>query len=708
MSGVDLRGARVVVTGGAGTIGSHIVDELVHSGAADIVVVDNFVRGLHRNLAQAQARSAIAVVDGDIRDANLMRRVVDGADVVFHQAAIRITQCAEEPRLALEVLVNGTFNVLEAAVAAHVPKVVAASSASVYGQADAFPTGESQHPWHNDTFYGAAKAFNEGMLASFAAVNSLEYVALRYFNVYGPRMDAHGAYTEVLIRWMERIVADQPPLIFGDGSQTMDLVHVRDIARANVLAATAAASGVALNVGSGTEVSLRELAAALLRAMGSDLAVEHLPPRPVNGVTRRLADTRLARELIGFESEIGLDEGLRELVTWWRAQRSEPMSQRPPVRTVPVARPWLGDEEAEAAAEVVRSGWVAQGPRVAAFERDFAAAVGAGEGVAVSSCTAGLHLALVVLGARPGDEVVVPSLSFIATANAVRYVGATPVFADVDPVTANLTAKTVEAVLTPRTRVVMVVHQAGMPADLDELQALCDGAGIHLLEDAACAVGSTYRGRPVGAGPALAAWSLHPRKVITTGEGGVVTTVDASSAARLRRLREHGMSVSAADRHAAAAPVFEEYTETGFNYRMTDLQAAVGLVQLTRLPAIVARRRELAARYTDALSSIAGLQLPHDPPYGQTNHQSYWIVLPDDFPVTRDGLLRLLAHCGVSARRGIMAAHLEPAYGGRPRRDLPVTERLTARSLILPLYHAMTAAEQDRVVTAIHDGAVAS
>jgi UDP-glucose 4-epimerase len=323
VTAVELRGARAVVTGGAGTIGSHIVDALVRHGAAEVVVVDNFVRGLHRNLAYAQAHGTVVVVDGDIRDAGLMHRVLPGADVVFHQAAIRITQCAENPRLALEVLADGTFNVVEAAVAAGVPKVVAASSASVYGQAEVFPTGERHHPWHDDTFYGAAKAFNEGMLRSFAATNHLRYVALRYFNVYGPRMDVHGLYTEVLIRWMERIAAGQPPVIFGDGAQTMDFVHVRDVARANVLAATAPVSGVVLNVGSGTEISLRQLAVALLRAMGSDLEVEHLPPRAVNGVTRRMADTTLARELIGFEALVALDEGLHELVRWWLAQRAQ-------------------------------------------------------------------------------------------------------------------------------------------------------------------------------------------------------------------------------------------------------------------------------------------------------------------------------------------------------------------------------------------------
>jgi dTDP-4-amino-4,6-dideoxygalactose transaminase len=368
---------------------------------------------------------------------------------------------------------------------------------------------------------------------------------------------------------------------------------------------------------------------------------------------------------------------------------------------IPVMRPLLGEEEAAAAAETIRSGWVAQGRRVAEFERAFAAFAAAGHGVAVSSCTTGLHLLLHLLGIGQGEEVIVPSLSFIATANAVRYTGATPVFADVDPDTANLTPSTVEPVLTDRTRVVMAVHQGGMPADVGALRALCGPRGIPVVEDAACAAGSTYRGRPVGAGALLAAWSFHPRKLLTTGEGGMVTTDAADWAERLRRLREHGMSVSAADRHASDRVVLERYLEFGFNYRMTDLQAAIGLVQLGRLPAMVARRRELAARYHQALAAIPGLCPVRDPAYGTTNFQSFWVVLPDDFPGSRNDVLAALADRGVSARRGIMAAHLEPAYAGHPHVPLPVTEHLTARSLILPLYHDMTESEQDQVVDAL-------
>lgn len=317
-----LDGARILVTGGAGLIGSTIVDQLVQGADVDVVVLDNFVRGRRRNLADALAGGRVELIDGDIRDQETVAKAMAGVDVVFHQAAIRITQCFEEPRLALEVLVDGTFNVVEAAAAAGVSKVVAASSASIYGLADEFPTPETQHPYDNRTFYGAAKAFNEGLLRSFTDMVGLPHVALRYFNVYGPRMDIFGAYTEVLVRWMERIEAGQPPLILGDGSQTMDFVYVGDVARANVLAAAADVSDTAFNIASGTESSLYDLATSLSRVMGSDRPPEYGPERKANPVPRRLADTTSAREALGFTAEVGLHEGLLRLVEWWRAERA--------------------------------------------------------------------------------------------------------------------------------------------------------------------------------------------------------------------------------------------------------------------------------------------------------------------------------------------------------------------------------------------------
>jgi UDP-glucose 4-epimerase len=318
----DLQAKRILITGGAGLVGSHIADLLVSESNPEIIVFDNFVRGRKENLSWALANGRVQIVTGDIRDTKLLGEVMQGVELVFHQAAIRITQCAEEPRLALEVLADGTFNVLEAAVAAKVKKVVAASSASVYGLAEEFPTTEKHHPYNNRTLYGAAKVFNEGLLRSYHEMYGLDYVALRYFNVYGPRMDIYGAYTEVLIRWMERIAAGKPPLILGDGNQTMDFIYIEDIARANLLAAKASITDEVFNVASGVETSLNDLANGLLRVMGSVLQPEYGPARKVNAVPRRLAETSNAKEKIGFEAQVDLDEGLRRLVAWWQATKA--------------------------------------------------------------------------------------------------------------------------------------------------------------------------------------------------------------------------------------------------------------------------------------------------------------------------------------------------------------------------------------------------
>ncbi len=316
-----MHAERLLITGGAGAVGSNIADQLVRAGAKEIVVLDNFVRGRRENLAWALANGPVRLVEGDIRDRELVAELTRGIDIVFHQAALRITQCAAEPRLGLEVMVDGTYNVIDSALREGVRRIVAASSASVYGLAEEFPTNESHHPYANDTLYGAAKTFNEGLLRSFHAMQDLDYVALRYFNVYGPRMDIHGVYTEVLVRWMERIDAGQSPLILGDGSQTMDFIYIDDVARSNLLAAAIDATDVVFNVASGTETSLLELAQLLIEVMGSDVPIEYGPERSVNKVPRRLADTQLARELLGFEAEVDLEEGLRRLVDWWRAER---------------------------------------------------------------------------------------------------------------------------------------------------------------------------------------------------------------------------------------------------------------------------------------------------------------------------------------------------------------------------------------------------
>lgn len=370
---------------------------------------------------------------------------------------------------------------------------------------------------------------------------------------------------------------------------------------------------------------------------------------------------------------------------------------------ISVMKPWLGTAESDAVAEVIASGWVAQGPKTVAFERAFAEHQGVDHAVATSSCTTALQLALIVAGVESGDDVVVPSFSFIATANAPAYLGARPVFADVDEESGNVTASTVEAALTPATRAIIAVDQGGMPLDLAPLRRLCDERGIALIEDAACGAGSTYRGEPVGTGADVSAWSFHPRKLLTTGEGGMLTTNNAAWATRARRLREHAMDVSAAERHGSLLAPQESYSEVGYNFRMTDLQAAIGIVQLGKLDAMVARRRELAGIYQTALADVPGIRCAADPDHGTSNFQSFWIEVLPEFPMGREQLLEKLATDEISARRGIMAAHRQPAYSGHPGRlvPLPVTERLTDNTLILPLYHDLEPADQSRVIESI-------
>jgi dTDP-4-amino-4,6-dideoxygalactose transaminase len=366
---------------------------------------------------------------------------------------------------------------------------------------------------------------------------------------------------------------------------------------------------------------------------------------------------------------------------------------------IPVAIPYLGEEEVQAAAEVIRSGWVTQGRKVAQFEEAVAAYCGTTHAVAVSNCTTALHLALLVLDVGPGDEVICPSMSFIATANAIRHAGATPVFAEVDPTTYNLDPDAAEAALTPRTKAIMPVHQVGLPADMDRFSALGARYRVKILEDAACAIGSRYKGRPVGGHSEMACFSFHPRKVITTGEGGMITTNNAAYAERLRLLRQHGMSVRDTERHTARKVILEDYLCVGYNYRLTDIQAGVGIEQMKKLDRIVARRRELAVRYSEALADHPWLRPPYVPDYAEPTFQSYAVHLTDDAPVTRNELMQRLLDAGIATRRGIMLSHLEPAYAGRVNpQTLLQSEQSSARSLLLPLYPQMTREEQDRVL----------
>jgi perosamine synthetase len=364
---------------------------------------------------------------------------------------------------------------------------------------------------------------------------------------------------------------------------------------------------------------------------------------------------------------------------------------------VPFARPFLRGDEGAAVAAVIASGWVSQGRRVSEFEQAFAARVGAPDAVATTSCTTALHLALYASGVGPGDEVIVPSLSFIATANAVWHCGATPVFGDIDPRTYNLDPAAAERAITPRTRVIMPVHQVGLPADMDRFLDLAERYGVQIVEDAACAIGASYKDSRIGSLGPLSCFSLHPRKVITTGEGGMIAVHDPDLAARLRRLRAHGMDLSDLARHAARDVLFEAYPERGFNSRMTDMQAALGLCQLEALDHILAERRRLAERYTRALESVPGLQPPYDPPYAVRTWQSYCLRVTSRAAVGRTELMRRLLADGIPTRRGVMAIHHEQSYPASAA-HLEHTDAAAREVLMLPLFPGLTDEQQDYVI----------
>ena len=367
---------------------------------------------------------------------------------------------------------------------------------------------------------------------------------------------------------------------------------------------------------------------------------------------------------------------------------------------IPIAKPYLTKDEAQAAYDTILSGWITQGPRVAEFEEKFANYTGAKYAVAVSNCTTGLHLAMIVAGIKSGDEVICPSMSYIATANCIKYVGATPVFAEVSSHTYNLDIVDTEKKITSKTKAILLVHQIGMPADIDAFQTLCRKYNLKLIEDAACAAGSSYNGNKIGSHSELVCFSLHPRKVISTGDGGMITTNNEDYYNRLKLLRQHGMSINDRVRHESSKIIFEDHLEIGYNYRMTDIQASVGIKQLEKLDWIIEERRKIAKQYHEAFKDIQCIQLPIEADGFFSNYQSYSIYLKDNCPLRRNDLMQKMLDSGISTRRGIMTIHRETAYKIECiSNKLPISEEVSDNSIIIPLYVPMEPEDVEKIIT---------
>jgi dTDP-4-amino-4,6-dideoxygalactose transaminase len=374
---------------------------------------------------------------------------------------------------------------------------------------------------------------------------------------------------------------------------------------------------------------------------------------------------------------------------------------------IPITIPYFDDRESSAVKGVIESGWVTQGPQVESFEKAFSEYIGVEHSIAMTSCTTALFASLVVSGIEPGDEIIVPSLSFIATANAIMHTGAYPVFVDVDPKTLNVDPGKIEQAVTKRTKAILPVHQLGLPADMDAIDGIARKLGIRVIEDAACAIGSAHKEKRIGNSDNLVAFSFHPRKLITTGEGGMITTNDAEVAKKLRRFRHHGMSISDLERHSAQTLVFEQYNEIGYNFRLTDIQAAIGIEQMKKLDYIIDKRNEIAHRYDSAFADIPFISTPSIPSYvTHHNYQTYWIEIKANSPVSRNAFMEAMNKKEIATRRGVMAAHREMCYASSPRWSnvaLPNTDRITENTAVIPLFPTMTDAQVGYVIQSVKD-----
>jgi len=772
---LSIRECRVVVTGGAGFIGSHLVDRLLAAGN-EVIVIDDFSSGSIENLSDHANNPELIIERADVLNEAAMFELIKGAEFVFHLATRNVRLSLKQPTIVHEVNTTGTFNVLKASSAARVRRFLYCSSSEVNGTAGIVPMTE-EYNFNPETIYGASKLAGEYYTEVFHRAGWVDAVIARPHNNYGPRAHYKGHSGEVIPRFILSALAGKPLFIYGDGTQTRDFTYVTETADFLVrLLECDGAFGKVFNICRGCEVSIVEIANHILDLTGSKSRLEYRPGRPAD-VMRLYGDPSQLKTLMSESPAISIRDGLEATIEWfknnvvltdelfdtmqpenWADIASESWmnsaknadaekdvysrhgGKKVFVTNVPVTIPKIGYEEATAAGRTIYTGWVTQGPTVGRFEKVFCAYTESEFACAVANCTAALQLALITVGVKPGDVVLTVSHSFIATANAIRHCMAEPVFVDIESDTMNMDPADLSSKIEEyfekrengywykdvskltvgesplrfiggkvgRLAAILVVHQVGMPADMVRILKIARGCGVPVVEDAACALGSAVSfdsgrsweniGRPHGD---IACFSLHPRKVITTGEGGMLTTDNSEYDKKLRLLRHQGMSVSDFERHNAGDLVFEDYVVTGYNFRMTDIQASIGIEQLKRLPEILERRRHYADEYNRLLKHIEGIRLPSEPDYARTNWQSYIIRLSD--MSEQKQVMSKLLKAGISVRRGIMCAHLEAPYAGAWRRgSLPVSESVRDCGITLPLYPDMDRHAIERVVAVLY------
>lgn len=750
--------ARVAVTGGAGFIGSHLVDELLEKNY-EVMVVDDFSTGKITNLSHHESNPLLIINQADVLNQNALSKIFKGCKYVFHLAVRNVRLSLNQPTIVYDVNSTGTFNALKASVDAGVEKFLYCSSSEVIGNKKKDTTSE----FAPETIYGASKLSGEFYTGVFQRSGFMETVIARPYNNFGPRSHYEGHSGELIPRFIMAALSGNPYTIFGDGTQSRDFVFVKDTAAILVaMIENNNSGGQTFEICSGQEITVKDIAERISKHFETAPEINYKYSRP-SDLKSLLGNPATLEKLLGLSPHTDFETGLKHTIEWFKenytlqTQKDPTADERnwlnvPPEAWIPgaeevlqphnsyiqIAKPFFDDAEEKAAASAIYSGWVTQGPKVFALEDSFAEYTGANHACAVSSGTAALHLALLAVGVQPGDVVLTVSHSFIATANAIRHCGAEPVFIDIAQDTLNMDPRSLESSIRSffkekngslyysgilnryatsgifgnqhRLSAILTVHQIGMPANIESIASVASAYNLPLVEDAACAAGSEIllangRWEMIGHPHSSAAcFSFHPRKIITTGEGGMITTNDPEIDKKVRLLRHHGMSVSDLDRHGSKVPVYESYLMTGYNYRMSDIHAAVGIEQLRKLPCILEQRRELADEYLKRLSGIPKVSIFRQPEWAKFNYQSFIIGVPPDI---RDDVITSLNNDGIGAKRGIMCAHLEPPYStGRSRGALPRSELSSDSSITLPLHGDMTKNDIVRIVASLRSAVV--